>query len=481
MFSSVTRFFTRPIAAAEEGGKRELLLMSMPLILGMAADTIMLFTDRIFLANHSDVSFQAAMPTGILSYLMLCIFHQVALYAGTFVAHYHGAKSPQGCLHATAQGLWLSVFSVPFLLALMPLGLWIISHSSLPANVIPPGRDYFLILMLGGLRLPAAGAISGYFTGKGLLKLNTIANLTGALLNIPLDYLFIFGYPALGIPEMGIRGAAWATVISGFAPFFLQFYWYLRSEDLRLYGWRPAFRLDFPLMRRIIRFGVPSGFQVLVDVGAFTVFVFIVGGLGGLELSVSTMCFSVNHLAFAPLMGFGIATSIVVARYQGARQPLTALRAGWSGLKVGWGYMIPLAIFFVVAPQIFIMAFNPAKSEYRLDELLAVARPMMLMMAIWGIADTANIVLMSALRGAGDTKFVMICMLVMGWVVWMPVEWLALRMNAGLLPMWAIMTVYIFILAVIFAVRWKKARWMTIQVIEPVLVPQALHTEVPQE
>ena len=475
-------FFKRPISPAEQGGKREVLLVTLPLILGTAAHTIMMFTDRIFLAQYSNEAFQAVMPAGVLSYVLICTFHQVTSYASTFVAQYNGAKSPQGCLHATAQGLWLSLFSIPFILLLTPLGLLIIAHSKFPEAVIPEARIYFLILMLGGLLLPLTGAISAYFTGKQLLKLHVLANIIGALLNIPLDYLLIFGNETLGVPAMGIRGAAYATVISGCVPFVMQFWWYLRSHDLRVYGWRPAFRLDFPLMWRIIHFGLPSAFQVLVDVGSFALFTFIIGRLGAYELTAGSMCFSVNHLAFAPLMAIGFATSIVAARYQGARESRLALRTGWSGLKVGWFYMFPVALLFIALPEFFIQMFNPKASEFTVPHLLEIIRPMMIMMAVWGIADTVNIVIMSALRGVGDTRFVMLCMFIGGWAVWMPAEYLALRLGYGLLAMWGVMTVYILLLGLVFAWRWHRAKWMSIQVIEPNLIPtHVLLADIPQD
>ena len=470
-------YFTRPVADSERGGRREVLRVALPLIFGTAADTLMQMTDRVFLAHHSDTAFQACLPLGILSYVFLCVFHNVASYAGTFVAQYYGAGSTRGCLRATAQGLWLALFSVPFIMALIPAGVWWIRRSGLPEGVVAEGMDYFLILMLGGLRLPMAGAISGWFTGKHLLARNTAAHLAGTVLNVPLDWLFIFGCERLGIPAMGVRGAALATVISGFAPFVLLFWWYVRSADAREHGLRAAFAPDFRLMWRVTRFGLPAALQVLVDVGSFTVFVFLVGRLGGLELTAGNLCLSVNHLAFAPLMAFGFAASIIVARYQGAGEPGLASRAGWSSLQVGWCYMVPLALLFAALPRLFIAPFNAPNSAYTMGQLLAVGRPMMLMMGAWGVADCANIILMSALRGAGDTRFVMVCMTVAGWCVWLPAEWWAMRNDWGLLPMWGILAAYITGLAFVFAWRWRRGKWKTIQVIEPVLIPPSPHTE----
>jgi len=468
MISLVHSFFKRPIS--EQGGMREVALVALPLILGSAAETIMQITDRVFLARYSDTAFQAAFPAGVLSFTLVCVFFQIASYAGTFVAQYNGAKSTKNCLHATAQGMWLALFSVPFILLLAPAGLFILSHSGFDAAVIPEARDYFLILMLGGLRLPLLGAISGYFTGRQLLKLNTIANLAGVLINIPLNYLFIFGGARIGlpwIPEMGIRGAAYTTVFASFAPILMQLWWYLRSKDLKEHGWRPAFKPDFPLMRRIIRFGLPSALFILMDISSFTAFFFLIGRLGGLALKVGNICITINHIAFAPLMAFGFATSIVAARYQGAREPEHAARAGWSGLKLGWCWMFPLGLLFVAFPGLFLASFNPEGGQYAMAQIMGLGRPMLVMMAVWGVADTVNIVMIAALRGVGDTRFVMVCMGVGGWLLWMPSEFVAYRyFDAGLLTLWGLLTFYIFCLGGVFALRWRRGKWKGIKVIE---------------
>ena len=82
----------------------------------------------------------------------------------------------------------------------------------------------------------------------------------------------------------------------------------------------------------------------------------------------------------------------------------------------------------------------------------------MLMMAIWGMFDTVNIVMSGALKGAGDTRFVMIYMLILGWAVWLPGEWLIFHRHGGILPAWIWLTVYVLFLSVGFWWRWESGR-----------------------
>ncbi|NTV80183.1 MAG: MATE family efflux transporter, partial [Candidatus Aminicenantes bacterium] len=80
-------------------------------------------------------------------------------------------------------------------------------------------------------------------------------------------------------------------------------------------------------MRRIVRFGAPSGLQLLMDIGSFTLFIILTGRLGELALASSNIAFSINNLAFAPLLGFGMAAATVVGQHQGGRRPEAAERA----------------------------------------------------------------------------------------------------------------------------------------------------------
>jgi len=82
-------------------------------------------------------------------------------------------------------------------------------------------------------------------------------------------------------------------------------------------------------------------------------------------------------------------------------------------------------------------------------------------MALWGLLDTVNIVLAGALKGAGDTAFVMVYMLVMGWAVWIPGELLLLYNGCGILAAWAWLAFYVGLLAAGFFLRWKRGRWKT--------------------
>lgn len=449
---------------APPGGYREMWRIAAPLILSMASYTIMQFCDRVMLSRFSSVAIQAALPAGILAHTLICFFQALASYAGTFTAHYHGAKASKQCVHSAVQGIWLALISWPLIILLIPLGLWLVNVGGHTPEVVAAEKTYFLILMVGGLMVPLNSAIGGYFMGIGRTTVNLISNALGCSLNILLNYVMIFGH--WGCPRMGIAGAAYATLISGFVACFIQFVFFWRDPSVREMGLPQVAKFDSALLWRIVRFGTPSGMQSLMDIGAFTVFIMLTGRLGELALAASNIAFSINNLAFAPLLGFGFAAATVVGHHQGAQNSDAAQKAGYTGLKMGLVYMCAIGATFVLFPKMYFELFRSEDAVFSADDLVRLGRSMLLMMTVWGLLDTISIVISGALKGAGDTRFVMIYMILGGWIVLVPGTLVLLYLGTGVLGLWAWLTVYVCVLAVGFGWRWWQGGWKTIRLVE---------------
>jgi MATE family multidrug resistance protein len=239
---------------------------------------------------------------------------------------------------------------------------------------------------------------------------------------------------------------------------------FLRDPVTRRLG-RGAWALDLPLVRRICRYGIPAGGHLLVDVGAFTLFVLMTGRLDPLSFAASNIGLSINSVAFMPLLAVSFAASILVGQYQGRKEPAYAARAGWTALRLGWGYMLLAGLSFVCFPEGYYRLFRSPEASYSVAQLVEAGRPMMWMMATWGMFDTINIVLSGALKGAGDTRFVLLYMLLFGWLVWIPGEWVIFHFGWGILAAWLWMTIYVFCLAAGFWWRWRSGRWQRVDLL----------------
>ncbi len=447
------------------GGYREIFRVAYPLMISMGSFTLMQFVDRMFLAWHSAVSIQAATPAGILSFTLICGFMALAGYANTFVAQYYGAGDPVGCSRSTAQGFYLSLLSLPLILMLIPFGRMVIHISGHPPEVIEEELAYFTILMIGGFTAPLGAAISSFYTGRGRTLITMNATIASNVVNLVLDYGMIFGH--FGFPEMGIRGAAWASVIAGFVmPAILFTLYFARSTDA-VFKTRSHFGFDAALCWRMIKYGFASGLHLALDIGAFSVFVMLTGRLGSAALAASNIALSINMLAFLPMIGISIATTTLVGQYQGRREPDISERVGWNSMKLGTLYMGLIGLTYVLFPEFYFSFFTRHGAEgVPLEELLAIGRGLLIVMAIWGLLDAANIILSAALKGAGDTKFVMYFSLALAWGVLVAGEVvLVFVLKAGIFAVWSWTCFYITLLAGGFAWRFRTGVWKHIDLL----------------
>ena len=182
------------------------------------------------------------------------------------------------------------------------------------------------------------------------------ANIVGNLANVVLNYALIFGH--WGFPAMGIAGAAIATVAASALTWAILLFHYFRARFRDEFGTLKNWRIEWSLMKPLLRFGVPAALQTLQDVGAFAFFVVLLGRLAPADMAASNIAFSINNLAFMPLLGMGAAATIVVGQYKGAGDTATATRAGLSALKIAWVYMGVMALSFLLFPEAYFALFT---------------------------------------------------------------------------------------------------------------------------
>lgn len=452
---------------AGRGGLRDAFRIIWPLMLSNSVQAIMMFTDRIFLSRYSDEAMQASVPAGTLSYLFLCVLQVTVCYSGTFVAQFHGAGRRLASARAMTQGIWLMALTVPLTLAAIPLGHFLMGISGHAPSIIKIERTYFDILMVGGTLLPVGGALSGYFTGRGFTQLVMWVSVAGSVLNIALDWMLIYGH--CGFPELGIAGAAYATVASLAATVLATAVAAFRERVFSGRRGRASLSFDPSLSFRIVKFGLPSGIHVLLDMVTFTFFLFVVGRediAGPMEFGASNVCFNINHLIFSPLIGIGMGAGILVGNYQGAGEHEAARRAGWSSMYVGWIFtgasLLLLALFFRPAVLIFLSertAFDP-------DEFVSLCRVLVTILSSWCMFDVINVICGGALKGAGDTRFVMAVGVATGFFLWVPMILAAARYAPSVVNLWLTLPLYVFVLAMTLLARWCRGAWCKIKLID---------------
>ena len=449
---------------SDEGGYREVLRIAVPLILSTGAWSVLLFVDRMFLSWYSSEAIAAAMPAGMASFAMLCFFIGTAAYVNTFVAQYYGAKEEYKIGAIVWQGIYFSFLSVLLIVPAYLLAESFFSAIGHASEVQILETEYFKLLMYSAFFVVLNNTLSSFFSGMGKTLVVMWVSIIITVINIVLDYIFIFGN--LGFPVMGIRGAAIATniaVICGSLVFILLVFAKAHRQRFRVLS---AWRLDLELFNRLIYFGTPNGLRLLIDMSAFTAFLMFVGTLGTRELAASNIAFNINALSFLPMVGLMIGVAVVVGQRLGEKQPLLAEKAAWSGIHIAVIFFGTLGIMYVSIPWLFIYPFTLNGGLQDLTDGQQLIVVLLRFVALFGLFDAIFLVLLGALEGAGDTRFIMKASIVvsLGLLV-LPCYLYIKYFQADLLVMWLIITLNVVLYCVVFFIRFKQGRWKSMSVI----------------
>jgi MATE family multidrug resistance protein len=450
----------------EPGGYRQVLDISLPLVISMGSISLMLFTDRLFLSRYSLDAIAASMPAGTASFLFVSFFMGVVGYVNVFVAQYTGSGEREKVGASVWQGLYFT-FGASLILA----SLYFIAGPLFDLAGHSPGVRrleviYFRILILGAGPVVLSPALGSFFTGRGLTRVVMFANVAGAGVNIPLDYCLINGVGPF--PELGIIGAGLATVIGYLVIAGLLVYLVFNRENDEQFGILRQRGFQRALFGRMMRYGLPNGVQFFIDLFSFTAFIFIVGRLGKQVLAAANIVFSISLLAFLPLVGFGLGLSVLVGQALGRNNPQEAERATSSTLHVTFLYMVAVVLVFILAPEWLMNLFrsrDPSQSDYR--SILKIGLVLLRFVAVYSLFDVLFIVYSAAIKGAGDTRFVMwtIGFLSTGIMV-IPVYILVIHLGAGIYPTWVALTAYVCVGGIVFWRRFSKGKWKDMRVIE---------------
>ena len=457
-----------------EAGYREVLVIAIPLILSTASWSVQHFVDRMFLAWYSPETIAAAMPAGMLNFSMVSIFMGTAGYVSTFVAQYYGARRFDRIGPALWQGVYMSLIGGLLILIAIPFAVPIFKLVGHSPRVQQHEIEYFRILCLGSFFYIGSFALSGFFSGRGKTWPVMWVNVFTTIVNLVLDYALIFG--RWGLPELGIKGAGIATVAAGVFSFFLFIAILAGGNTNRTYHSIKGWRFDRELFMRLLRFGFPSGVQFFLEMTGFTGFVLVVGRLGTASLAATNIAFNINTLAFMPMIGFGIAISVLVGQYLGADKPGLAQSAAYSGFHLTLVYMCAIAAAYVFVPDIFVAPFAHNADPQTFSEIYQYSVVLLRFVAVYSIFDAMNIIFCSAIKGAGDTRYVMfVSVLLSIFVLIVPVYLVIEVLEYGLMYAWVLATAYVSLLGVIFYLRFLGGKWKTMRVIEkevPVPAPK---------
>lgn len=470
-------WWTRPC------GGLEVMRLAVPLIISAGSLSLMTFTDRLFLMWFHRDTMTASMQAGLTFWMVVSLFHATAAYATAFVAQYHGCGHYERIGPVVWQGLYFSLFLAP---------LYIVGEPAIQALFDLFGHDpalaryeraYMHLLLWSAGAAIACESLASFFYGLEKMRVVMYVNIAMVLLNVVLDAGLIFGY--CGLPRWGLEGAAIATVISQWVRLLLLFVLVLREDGWECkYNFRTGFALNLRLLGRMLYYGVASGVQVFADAAAFTVFVLLISsetfaanGLGKDAGNASSIAFTLNMFTFLPIVGTGIAVTTLVGNQIGHKRPNLAARAAITAFTIGTVYSAFFGVLFVTIPDTLLNTFAAYGEPGEFESIRELTKHLLLFVALYLFFDAVSIIFASALKGAGDTWFVMLFSTLL--VPLLPILSLVgvYGFGFGIYWCWGVLTGWVLLFAVGMFFRFFGGKWKRMQVIERNMIERPLEKE----
>ncbi len=444
----------------------DVLRVSLPLVAAMASATVMQFTDRIFLANYSLDAIAAALPAGIAAHLFITLFDGTAGYLNVFIAQYTGADASHRVGAAIWQGIYFTAAAAVVMIGLAAAAVPIFRLAGHAAEVQRLEVIYFKVMCYGAGFHILSTTLACFYSGRGMTRPVMLTNIFGMLLNIPLDYALINGWRFF--PELGILGAAIATVVSwALTSFVFAAMIFTRHHD-RIFGVLKQRALDATLLRRLLRFGVPGALQFTADIFTFMFFVFIVGRIGTVELAVTNIAMSIDTLSFFPLMGISLGTSTLVGQALGRNEPQQAQAVTSATMQLTCIYTLILVLIFILVPTPLLSLFWPSGlNPDQFDSIREMGIVLLRFVAGFLFFDAIYMIFTGALQGAGDTRFIFLSIVLVSLTAMVLPTLIGIELfGLGLYYAWSCAVVFIFILAIVAWWRYRQGKWKEMRVIE---------------
>lgn len=357
------------------------------------------------------------------------------------------AAAKQTLAVASVLGVILSIIAVVFAEPILKI-------MGAEPDVMQNGVGYFKVVgvgvFFGALAMNMTASLRGAGDTKSAMQINIIANL----FNICGNYLLING--VLGFPRLEVVGAGIATTLSRLLASLMFFRILTQGKKIIRPNFVERFALDWELLRRAFRVGIPAAVEQFVLRAGMLVFTTVVSGLGTVTFAAHQVGMNIMSISFMPGMAFSVAATTLVSQNLGAEQPDEAERSAAETRKIGMMVgMVAAAVFFFFGKYIAMMYSNDPgviNQTASILKLYALVQP----------AQSTAFILSGGLRGAGDTTWVLYANALGTWVGRVIIGYILVNaVGMGLMGAWIAMGIDQIGRSLLISSRFKSGRWKT--------------------
>ena len=441
------------LSEASLGEVRSMAKLAGPVVMAEIGWFAMGLVDTIMVGPLGPAAI-GAVGTGSILFMTLMVFGFGTLLAlDTFVSQSFGAGRIDECHRWLFAGLQLAVVLSVLLMLASVAGLALLPVVGFHPEVLVELEAYARPLMWSAPPLLAYVVFRRYLQAMNIVRPVMYALIAANLMNFGANWALIYGH--LGLPAMGIEGAAYATVLSRVVLAVSLFFVILYNERDRPSGLHDVpFQWELDRMWRLFRLGWPAAMQITLEVGVFAAASALAARIGPTASAANQVVLNIAGLIFMIPYGIGSAAAVRVGQAIGRRDPEGMRRAGWTALALGSIVMTGSAILFFVMPGTLVRVYSSDPGVIELGIVL------LFICSVFQLFDGLQTVATGALRGLGDTRTPMMFNLVGHWFIGLPIGYvLCFNRNWGVAGLWAGLSAGLILIgAALLAVWHVKSR-----------------------
>ncbi len=431
-----------------------LMLLGLPLVGSQLAQVSIQIVDTLMLGRYSVEALAAVVLASSLFFSTFIVGSGLAWAVTPLVAAAAAREDWVRVRRVTRMGLWASLIFSALVVPILLSGGAIFRALGQAPELAELAQDYLRIAAWGMPPALIVMLLKAYLAGVKRTAIVMWVTIGASVLNALLNWLLIFG--ALGFPELGVEGAAIASVtMHSVSLIALAVYAQRILPDLTLFArlWRP----DWAEFRQVVALGWPIGVASLAETGLFSASAIMVGWIGATELAAHGIALQLATVTFMVHLGLSHAATVLAGEAVGRGDPLALRRGAVAGLLAsGLVAAVTVAIMVTIPGQLLSLFVDPADPVR--DAILAVGIGLVIAAAVFQAADGGQVMLISLLRGMQDTRVPMVLASVSYWGVGAPLGYvLGIVLGIGALGVWAGLVAGLFCAALLLGWRfWRR-------------------------
>jgi MATE family multidrug resistance protein len=435
---------------------KTLAVLGGPILIAQLAQMANGVIDTV-MSGHASAEDLAAVGIGSSLWIPLFLFFMGILSAlQPIISEHRGARLIERIMPVTWQGLYIAAGSALLMILLLANVQPVLELLKLDSPTAAITQGYLSAFVWGVPAMLLIAALRGLTDGLGHTWVIMGFSLVGTLANLPLNYIFIYG--KLGLPAMGGVGCGWATAISNWIAAILLLVYLNRSEAYQRFhliaDWA---RPHWGRIQSVLRLGIPIGFTIFIEVSMFSVIALFLAPLGPIVVAGHQIVLNVVSLLFMVPLSLGMALTLRISFLVGAQT------FGEARLLARSALILATAIALVYAPLLFLYPDWIAGLYTRDPEVREVAVHLLLIAALFQIADVIQVTAISALRGYKDTRVPLYIMLLSFWGICLPLGYLmtftdVLGESLGAAGFWVGLTIGLTSAGILLATRLFRFR-----------------------